>query len=80
MKNNEVNGTTWFRIRASHRAWFLRTAMLLLALSAGAMPAAIGDDLVDLPWRYTLKKPASWLEETYDDVKWQEGRGGLILA
>lgn len=80
MKNNEVNRTTWFRIHASHRAWFLRTAMLLLALSAGPMPAAFGDDLVDMPWRYTLKKPASWLEETYDDVKWQEGRGGFGTA
>ena len=63
MKKSEVNPTAWFRIRASAGVWFLRTAMLFLALSAGPMPAAIGDDLADLPWRYTLKQPQAGLKK-----------------
>ncbi|MEJ7592143.1 MAG: SLC13 family permease [Planctomycetaceae bacterium] len=41
------------------------------------MQSAAGVDAGDALWRYTLKQPSSWLEESYDDVKWQEGRGGF---
>jgi len=52
-------------------------ATSLVALFGGMLSTATADDIVDKPWRYSLKKPSSWLEESYDDVKWQEARGGF---
>lgn len=77
MKINELHQTSWFQIRVSTGVWILRTAMLFLALSAGLIQTAAGADAEQAMWRYTLKQPSSWLEVTYDDVKWQEGHGGF---
>ncbi len=52
-------------------------AACILAVFSAPLSLTVADDIVDAPWRFTLKKPASWLEESYDDVKWQEARGGF---
>ena len=84
MKNNKVNRTNWFRIHVSANLRMLRTGMLLLALSAWWMPSAAGAEAGQ--WRYALKQPTNWLDETYDDgnsndaVKWMEGSGGFGTA
>ena len=80
MHHNEVQKSFLFRILASVGTWFLQITALFFVLNAGAMALAAEADVTDVPWRYTLKQPTSWLEETYDDVKWQEGRGGFGTA
>ncbi|RLT19116.1 MAG: SLC13 family permease [Planctomycetota bacterium] len=83
MNNNELNRTTGFRIRVSGGVWRLRTITLFLVLSAGLIQSAAGADTGDAKWRYTLKQPTGWLDESYsdvklnDDLKWQEGHGGF---
>ena len=52
-------------------------ATFVVALFGGILSTAAADDIVDKPWRYSLAKPGNWLEESYDDVKWQEARGGF---
>lgn len=50
---------------------------ILFVLFAGTTSSAADKGVVDTPWRFTEKEPKSWLDEKYDDVKWQEGRGGF---
>ena len=80
MHHNEVQKSFLFRIHACVAIWFLRITALFVLLSAGAMPLAAGAEVTEAPWRYTLKQPTTWLDETYDDVKWQEGHGGFGTA
>ena len=80
MTNNEMNRPSVFRLSATAGVWFRQIAALYFVLCAGMMPFAAGADIGDAPWRYTLKQPTSWLQESYDDVKWKEGRGGFGTA
>ena len=86
MKINEVQQTSWIKIRVSRRAWMARTTLLFMYLSYGSIPSAAAGDAGEAQWRYTLKQPTGWLDESYSDVKlndvvkWQTGYGGFGTA
>lgn len=66
-----------FQYRSFTLMRLVSSATFLLSLIGGLFSSATADEFVDTPWRYTLKKPSSWLEASYDDVKWQEAHGGF---
>ena len=66
-----------FQYRSFTLMRLVSLATFLFSLFGGLFSSATADEFVDAPWRYTLKKPSSWLEASYDDVKWQEARGGF---
>lgn len=63
--------------RSFNHMRLVQFAIFLWAIFCGMLSSSAADEFVDSAWRYTLQKPPSWLEESYDDVKWQEARGGF---
>lgn len=77
MQNREAPFFFLIRPNVAGAARGLRMLALLCALAAGLTSSADAEDIANRPWRYTFMQPTSWLEEGYDDVKWQTGRGGF---
>ncbi|MCA9009917.1 MAG: SLC13 family permease [Planctomycetaceae bacterium] len=76
MSNNEVHKTCVIARNSLRTAWNPRVMFVAFLCVAGLAQVSAADS-AERPWRYTLKQPTTWLEQGYDDVRWQTGRGGF---
>jgi di/tricarboxylate transporter len=77
MKNFKMPQSNLLKMHAVTGFRVLQFVALLLLWNTSLESTSGADEIVDTPWRFTLKQPTSWLEESYDDVKWTVARGGF---